>query len=195
MIESDIAYDSLAPTLAKYKSQSALSTATPIPTLERSLAEFWEQYTEFNKPQISPSTFKLDYRKYRNHIPNLPTQSLDNAFQIRDYLVTKLSLNAAKRTLTNISACCNWAVDSGLIKVNPFAGMAEKVKLLKSESKESNINPFTREERDTIIAAFENSKYYAYYAPYVKFCFFTGCRPEDGQIFASLIRLKFRNGG
>lgn len=183
LIESDIAYDKLDPTLAKYKPQSALSTITPaftpIRTPERSLADLWEQYTQFKKPQVSPSTFKLDYRKYRNHIANLPTQSLDNALQIRDHLVAKLSPNAAKRTITNISACCNWAVDSGLIKVNPFAGMAEKVKLPKSESEERDINPFTREERDTIIEAFENSKYYAYYAPYVKFCFFTGCRPSE----------------
>lgn len=183
LIESDIAYDRLDPTLAKYKPQSALSTVTPIltpiSTPERSLAELWEQYTEFKKPQVSPSTFKLDYRKYRNHIANLPTQSLDDALQIRDYLVAKLSLNAAKRTLTNISACCNWAVDSGLIKVNPFVGMAEKVKLPKSEFEENDINPFTREERDAIIEAFENSKYYAYYAPYVKFCFFSGCRPSE----------------
>ncbi len=183
LIESDITYDRLDPTLAKYKPQSALSIVTPIftptPTPERSLSELWEQYTEFKKPQVSPSTFKLDYRKYRNHIANLPTQSLDNAPQIRDHLVAKLSPNAAKRTLTNISACCNWAVDSGLIKANPFAGMAEKVKLPKSESEESDINPFSREERDVIIEAFENSKYYAYYAPYVKFCFFTGCRPSE----------------
>lgn len=183
LIESDIAYDRLDPTLAKYKPQSALSTVTPfftpIPTPERSLDDLWEHYTEFKKPQVSPSTFKLDYRKYRNHIANLPTQSLDNALQIRDHLVAKLSPNAAKRTLTNISACCNWAVDSGLVTVNPFAGMAEKVKLPKSEYEESDINPFSSKERDVIIEAFENSKYYAYYAPYVKFGFFTGCRPSE----------------
>lgn len=183
LIESDIAYDRLDPTLAKYKPQSALSTVTPVftpsSTPELSLAELWERYTEFKKPQVSPSTFTLDYRKYRNHIANLPTQSLDNALQIRDYLVAKLSLNATKRTLTNISACCDWAVDSGLIKVNPFVGMAEKVKIPKSESEDSDINPFTREERDAIIEAFENSRYYFYYAPYVKFCFFTGCRPSE----------------
>lgn len=43
LIESDITYDRLDPTLAKYKPQSALSTVTPIftptPSPERSLSE------------------------------------------------------------------------------------------------------------------------------------------------------------
>ncbi|MBC1270555.1 site-specific integrase, partial [Trichormus variabilis FSR] len=49
----------------------------------------------------------------------------------------------------------------------------------KSESVEYEINPFTREERDIIIKAFEESKLYSYYAPLVKFLFFTGCRPSE----------------
>jgi len=35
-----------------------------------------------------------------------------------------------------------------------------------------DINPFTREERDAIIKAFQNSKYYSYYTLYVKFLFY-----------------------
>ncbi|WP_347566129.1 site-specific integrase [Scytonema sp. UIC 10036] len=137
------------------------------------------QYTEFKKPQVSQSTYAVDYRKYRNHIASLPTKNLDDAIAIRDYLIAHLSPNAAKRTLTNINACCDWAVKSKLIASNPFQGMTKEIQLPKSESEENQINPFNREERDVIIKAFEDSKLYNYYAPLVKFLFFTGCRPSE----------------
>ncbi|WP_416676729.1 site-specific integrase [Egbenema bharatensis] len=44
---------------------------------------------------------------------------------------------------------------------------------------EEEINPFTREERDRIIAAFQANRYYKGYAPLVEFLFFTGCRPSE----------------
>ncbi|MGB3653927.1 MAG: hypothetical protein WBA41_22315 [Rivularia sp. (in: cyanobacteria)] len=62
---------------------------------KQDLEQLWEQYTEFKKPQISPSTYAVDYRKYRNHIANLPTKSLDDAVAIRDYLIANLTPNAA----------------------------------------------------------------------------------------------------
>ncbi|WP_242051382.1 hypothetical protein [Nostoc spongiaeforme] len=57
------------------------------------MGELWEKYTEFKKPQISLSTYAVDYRKYRNHIANLPTKNLDDAIAIRDYLVQNLRDN------------------------------------------------------------------------------------------------------
>ena len=120
----------------------------------------------------------MDYLKYRNHIAKLPTRDLENAIAVRDYLVANLSPNTAKRALTNFSACCEWAVESGLIVSNPFQGMAAKIQLPKAErAEEYDINPFSRTERDAIIRAFEEDKYYSYYAPLVKILFFTGMRP------------------
>ncbi|MEH1868703.1 MAG: hypothetical protein V7K69_27415 [Nostoc sp.] len=51
--------------------------------------------------------------------------------------------------------------------------MAKDIQIPKSESAEYEINPFTKEERDIIIQAFEESKLYNYYAPLVKLLFFT----------------------
>jgi integrase len=104
---------------------------------------------------------------------------LDDAIEIRDYLTDNFSLNTVKRIITNISACCDWAIDSKLIENNPFRGMSKKIKIFKSDKEEMDINPFTREERDAIIKAFQNSKYYSYYTLYVKFLFYTGCRPSE----------------
>lgn len=181
-IQRDIDYGEFDASLAKYKPAASLTTVTPItPSVipKHDLGELWERYTEFKKPQVSQSTYAVDYRKYRNHIAKLPTKNLEDAIAIRDYLVANLTTNAAKRTITNIHACCDWALKSKLIESNPFQAMAQEIKIPKSESKENEINPFTKEERDVIIAAFDESKLYGYYAPLVKILFFTGCRPSE----------------
>lgn len=178
IIEEDIHKERLDLTLAKYKPQSALSTVTPITPPKLDLAELWKQYEAFKKPQVSQTTYAVDYRKYRNHIAKLPTRDLENAIAIRDHLVATVSPNTAKRVLTNLSACCDWAAESGLIASNPFQGMAVRIQLPKAErGEEYNIDSFSRTERDTIIQAFEEDKYYSYYAPLVKTLFFTGMRP------------------
>ncbi|MEA5598536.1 tyrosine-type recombinase/integrase [Rivularia sp. UHCC 0363] len=181
-IQRDIDYGEFDATLAKYKPTASLKTVTPSSrstTPTQDLEKLWEQYTQFKKPQISPSTYAVDYRKYRNHITTLPTKNLDDAVTIRDYLIANLTPNAAKRTLTNINACCNWAMKSKLIESNPFQEMAKDIQIPKSETTEYKINPFTPEERDAIIKAFDESKLYSYYAPLVKILFFTGCRPSE----------------
>jgi integrase len=184
IIEDDILKERLDMTLAKYKPQSALATFTPVFTPITSpkpdLAELWKQYEAFKKPLVSQTTYAVDYRKYRNHIAKLPTQNIEEAIAIRDYLVANLTPNTTKRVLTNLCACCDWAVESGLITSNPFQGMAAKIQLPKAErGEEYDIDCFSRAERDIIIEAFEESKHYRYYAPLVKTLFFTGMRPSE----------------
>lgn len=76
-----------------------------------------------------------------------------DASAVRDYLLSTLTPDAAKRCLTQIKACCNWAMEEGAIETNPFALM--KIKLPKGLSEEQDINPFSKEERDLIIQTFE----------------------------------------
>jgi integrase len=179
-IEKDILYERFDLTLEKYKSQSALSTVTsttPATKAKPQLDELWAKYSEFKKPQISPSTYVKDYIKCRNHISRLPSRSLDDALLIRDYLLENLTLDAAKRCLNSLKACCTWAVEDGLVDVNPFMSM--KIKAPKGLSEDEDVNPFTKEERDRIIAAFKTDRYYRHYTNYVRFLFFTGCRPSE----------------
>lgn len=179
-IEQDILYERFDETLEKYKPKSFLSTVTPVTPIRKvkpELDELWNKYCEFKKPQVSPSTYAKDFTRHRNHIAQLPTRSLDDASAIRDDLLSKLTPNAAKRCLTQFKACCNWAVEEGLIEVNPFASM--KIQLPKSDSVEHDVNPFTKEERDLIISTFASDRYYSHYTHYVRFLFFTGCRPSE----------------
>jgi integrase len=180
-IEEDIITGQLDPTLERYREkiesyrQPQLSLLKPkIPQAD--LMELWGQYCAYMKPQLASTTYLRDYaRKYTNHIKALPTKDLGQAIAIRDYLLTQLTPNAAKRVLTYLAACCKWAVISGLVKDNPFTGMSEDIKLPKHDS--DAIDPFTRVEMNIIIKAFEDIR--PHYAPFVKFLFWTGCRTGE----------------
>ena len=179
-IEKDILFERFDPTLEKYKPKSSLSTVTPITPIQKAkpkLDELWEKYSEFKKPQVSPSTYVKDFAKHRSHISKFPSQSLDDASLIRDYLLANLTPDAAKRCLTQLKACCTWATEEGLIDSNPFILM--KIKAPKGLGEQDDVNPFTKEERDQIIAAFASDQHYAHYTNYVRFLFYTGCRPSE----------------
>jgi integrase len=141
------------------------------------LGELWEQYAQFKKPQISPSTYAKDFTRQRNHLKRFPSQALEDASLIRDYLLHFLEPDAAKRCLMNLNACCKWAEEEGLIEVNPFLNM--KIRVPKGLSEDEDVNPFTKAERDLIIETFANHRYYRHYTNYIRFLFFTGARPSE----------------
>ena len=180
-IEQDILKEKFDTTLEKYKSASereknnlsSEETNQSLPNLD----ELWKKYSEFKKPQVSPSTFAKDFKRHGNHISNLPTRSLDRASVIRDWLLKHKSVDTAKRCLTQIKACCKWSVKEKLLEANPFDQMT--ITLPKGTDEYADINPFSREERDLIIQTFAGDRYYSFYTPYVQFLFLTGCRPSE----------------
>ncbi|BAY34638.1 phage integrase [Nostoc carneum NIES-2107] len=183
-IELDILCDNFDPTLGKYKPQSLqiipTPPITPVEEIAPSLVDLWDSYTEYKRSGLSPSTLAKDYKKiYRCINFHLPVKTLDKAVAIRDWLIANKTPSSAKKILTQFSACCNWAVKSQLIKDNPFKDMASDIKVSKGDKEETDINPFSVEERDRIIQAFKDSRYYNHYAPFIEFLFMTGCRPSE----------------
>jgi integrase len=191
-IELDILSGNFDSTLGKYKPQSSLSTDAPEETkeeLQPLLDQLWEKFLEYKRPQCSPSTMRMQYRTFSGYLRDLPTLDLEQAVEIRDHILQNVPLNSAKRFIVRLSACCDWAIKSGLISDNPFKGMASEIKLPKAASGSGmdDINPFTAEERDTILEAFEKDtacpKYsrvkHSYYYSYIFFLFNTGCRPSE----------------
>ncbi len=183
-IEKDILCERFDPKdLSKYSPEGAARKLTPITPPKKSqpnLPELWEKYTEFQRPNLSPSTLAKDYKKVDRCVNlHLPKNSVDDAIAIRDWLVANKTANSAKRMLTQINACCDWAVKSQLIANNPFVGMAADIRVPKGESEDTDINPFSLEERDRIIQGFKSDRHYKYYAPFIEFLFLTGCRPSE----------------
>lgn len=180
-IEKDILYERFDSTLEKYKPKSALTTVTPITPIsipKPNLAELWGKYIEWKRPQCAPSTLKNQYRAYSGYLEKLPTHDLDRANEIREHVLQSIPINSAKRFIVALNGCCKWAVKSELIAENPFYGMAGEIKLPKSE-KADDINAFSIAERDRIIEAFRDNRYYKFYTPLVEFLFSTGARPSE----------------
>lgn len=175
-IESDIIFERFDPTLEKYKPPvyEPPPPARQTPNPAKNLSTLWDAYTVYKSKSLSPSSLK-DFRKVKNHLAKLPTQSLTQGKAIASHLRENLSPDAARRVLMQVSACCQWAVDGGLIEENPFAGKMAKVKVQRN----LNIHPFTAGERDLIIKAFDQDERHSHYAAFVKFLFATGCRTSE----------------
>ncbi len=130
-------------------------------------------------------------------------KTLEDAVGVRDWLLSKYSSEVARRTLIQLNACFNWAVKSGLTPDNPFEGMAGDIK---KTIRDTSREPFSCKERDAIITAFENNTFsskfapipHSFYAPYIKFLFMTGCRPEEAialqwrHISSNCMRIQFK---
>lgn len=174
-LEEDIAKGTLRNSLDDYLPLPQLTVVHNFSSTNKSLRELWDSYCQYKKCQVAASTYQKDFRgRYLNHINKLPTQSLNDAIAIRDYLVTHLTAHAAKRMLTQLNACVEWSVASGLARTNPFFGMAKYIKVAQYNS--DNINPFTTKEKQEIVRAFREHQNYSYYSSFVEFLFLTGCR-------------------
>lgn len=180
-IQRDIEYGEFDPTYERYRVQSALTTVSPPSTISVSvpkLPELWARYVEAKRSGKSPATIRM-YGWVTNHLDRCPHKLPNEPQAVFDWLVSNIPADSAKRVMMHLSACCKWAKKSGLIDSDPFYGMASEIKLKKASNEEMEINPFSREERDRIIAAFKSNRYYKRYAPLVEFLFFTGCRPSE----------------
>jgi integrase len=180
-IELDILSDNFDQSLTKYKPRSAFTTATPelapknAPT--RLLKDLWERYTDYKSQNASPKTINGTYEPVAAHLRKCLTDGLENTLKFRMELLQITTQSQARRTLMQLSAACQWGMKHGLVSSNPFEGMYKELE----PTKPSPPISFTVEERDRIIQAFEHHSgkgiNYRHYAPFVKFLFWTGCRP------------------
>ncbi|MEL7038676.1 MAG: tyrosine-type recombinase/integrase [Cyanobacteria bacterium J06592_8] len=187
-IEADILYERFDPTLDRYRPQQAVKIHPP--QVKVSLAQIYEQYIETRHSRVRPGTWKNNYQVMLNHIKRSPFAEVDPndestgyAQKFFDWASQKLTPDTCRRLMTQLNACINWAIESKRVELvrSPFEGMATKArKLIKaSEEEETDINPFTRSERDAIIEAFKTHPQHSHYYSYVCFCFYVGGRPSE----------------
>ncbi|MCL1474410.1 tyrosine-type recombinase/integrase [Argonema antarcticum] len=167
-IEADIAFDKFDDTLESYKPLAIKPDTSP------GLNALWEKYTAVKAKTLSHSTIDREFKRIANHINKLPSDRLKDARKMRKYLIENLNPKSAKKVLMYLSACCEWAKEEELVLSNPFNELP-KLKIKSSRT----INPFSKAERDQIIAAFESSYYYKHYTGFVRFLFLTGCRTGE----------------
>lgn len=141
--------------------------------------ELWQLYATFRQSQIAPSTYQRDYAKFQRRIERLKTEAphLTSSLEIRDWLLREYSAETTRRTLVQLKACCQWAVESSMLKTNPFQGLQRHIR--PNRPADDAYAAFTAEERDRVIAAFDQAD--PFYASWVRFLFWTGCRPEEAR--------------
>ncbi|MBH8562303.1 tyrosine-type recombinase/integrase [Nostoc sp. CENA67] len=192
-IERDIQANILVPgtfdyTLNKYRPEFFRLVETEKSEYSVSLHEIWEKFIEHKRKNSSPSTMRFQWRTFSSYVRRLPTHDLEKAVEIRDWVLSNIPPESAKRFIVRLSACCNWAIESKIITNNPFLGMSSEITIPKlQKNDDGDINPFSIYERDLIIQAFRSNQFchkhsrvkHSYYADYVEFLFFTGCRPSE----------------
>jgi integrase len=144
-----------------------------------SLAEIWGLYIEFRRAHIAPSTYNRDYRRFTRRIERMAREApqLRTSLEIRNWLLTHYSPETTRRTIQQFNAAYQWAMDSQMVTTQPFIGLGRHLKPKRPSDK--NWTTFTLEERDRIIAAIDEQA--LPYGPWVRFLFWTGCRPEEAR--------------
>jgi integrase len=176
IIQNDMLAGHFDQTLEKYKKHSNSKTPEPESDDKLSLRELWDRYTDYKRPQLSQTTIAVDFDRVSQFIEKFPSKSVDDAILIRDWLLGNTTPGQAKRVLKQLATCGVWAVRSKLAESNPFAGMAADIATVKGDE-EADIDPFSPQERDLIIAYFYAQK--SHYATLIEFLFRTGCRPSE----------------
>lgn len=177
-IEADIHLGQFDPTLVRYRMNGGVQ---PLVASSVSLVHIWQQYTQVRRNVIAETTLRVQYDITARHIAKLPPdlQTPEQAIAIRDFFMQRLSLDATIRLLQQLSKCCDWALETDLIDRNPFDGLAKKLKRSVKKKPPQDIDPFDQAEMLAIIQGFESDPCYSYYAPFVKFLFWTGCRTGE----------------
>jgi integrase len=85
-MRSDLLNNNFDPTFEKYK-RDALKPDEQKPEDDISIAQLWEQYTNYKRPQLSQTTIAKDFDRIRCNIAKLPTTKISDAVAIRDYLI------------------------------------------------------------------------------------------------------------
>ena len=186
-IANDIALERFDPTLESYRFRAAGKTPAVVavaiaqkPKYKYSLLELWNKFTDYQETQIEQTTILSRYASVLRYTKRLPTQSLEEAPKIRDWLVNNTTKLMAWLLVNHYSQCCEWAAKSHLVPDNPFENL--KIKEPQKKSTGEDYGAFTLEQRDLIIQVFESHPTYSHYSSLIKFLFWTGCR--HGEAFA-----------
>jgi integrase len=186
-IELDIKLNRFDSTLGRYKPQSVFvqKKAKPI-----TLTTLFEQFMEAKETTVELDTYRNGYKVMLSHLKKSPFTKVipdtdQNGFAqgLFDWATANLTPDTAKRFLTKLNACMEWAIASRLVqlKESPFKGMASRAISRKASGAKRDINTFTLQQRSAIIKCFYNHPEYSYYALFVDFCFSTGCRPSEAM--------------
>lgn len=176
-LQRDLEYGEFDPTYQKYKPAAEIAADSGEAEDAPGLMALWKRYAEYVSTHASPNTINGTYDPVKAHLKRCRTDGLENPLQFRKELLKATTSSQARRTLMQLSAACDWGLKHRLVDANPFKGMYLELEATKPPPPVA----YSVEERDVIIQAFETHKGRGFsfqrYTPFVKFLFWTGCRP------------------
>lgn len=166
LIELDILNDSFDLTHNKY----SLTKKSP----EIDIASLWNQYKEVKKDITSITTQLEPWRQTDDCLAKLSTKllKLNKADEAIAYLLKIYSVGTLERTLANLKAACNLAIQKQQIERNPY----QYIKLPKRQK--PLIECYSNNDIKVIFEAFINYRD-GRFIDYVQFLAYTFCRPEE----------------
>jgi hypothetical protein len=164
---------------------------------ELSILELWEKYKEYRRPGLAETTFIVKWeRRYTTWLKRAIEQTNGTPIEMRNHVVSNINSADAKALLAALEAAHKWGIQHELVSKNPFLGMAQEI-VVKKKVKESDsydemedTRAFSLDEMNAIIEAYETSSAVSHWADFVKFLFYTGCRPGE----AAALRWKHVKG-
>jgi integrase len=171
-IELDILSNNFDRTLTKYRPEKEILSQQKY----LSVVEIFDQYLAEKTKQIDRRTLEK-YQTVRSHLLNFfgtATQiDTKDAESFQDSL--QGSKHTIKRKLQMLKACWQWAIAEELTTDNPWDKLPGRIRVPASEFPK----PFTKEEVQTILTAFQVSSPYNYLYDFVYFLFGTGLRTGE----------------
>lgn len=175
-IEFDIIDENFDPTLERYRIGSKIQKPQKIApvAIETKLLKIWDKWVK--QLDASPSAKNSHYKYCRSMIAKVDPEISDASWFLD--LKERYSSETYNERLQLIKSCMRWAITQKLIDDSPW----EKIKPKKRQA--SRVKPFSKDEVNIIIRAFESDQFvpqksaysHSHYANFVKFLFATGCR-------------------
>jgi integrase len=179
------------PTLESYRPK----TYQPETIVELTIAQLWTQYCEYKSRSLKAASVHYLANTLGRHITNSPHQQITAALEIRGWLLGVTTPEMARRIVHSLATAVSWGIKHQLIPShNPFRGMAEDIRVTRSEP---TANAFSPGEKHRCLKTFYASDRYSFYAPLVNFWFLCGCRPSEGiglqweQVAIDYSRIRF----
>lgn len=163
------------PSLAAYRPQ----IYAPVIDVKITISELWRKYCEYKSPSLKAKSIYYLKRTLGLHISRCPYHKVDQALEVREWLLDVTTADITRRVLQSLATAVTWGQKHQLIaiSINPFIGMAEDIRV---DQEESTANVLTEVEKAAAFQALQDSRYYGFYLPLVRFWFLTGCRPSEG---------------
>jgi len=176
-IQGDMATGNFDPTLVKYKPLDKVAKLC-----ERASAiavtVLFERFIAYKQSQVDSRTLE----KYRGLLKLLAQYFKDKsaaavteaiALSFKEWLARSIAPVTLKERIGLLKACWDWGIKRKLVQCNPWVEVRVRV------SPKQKPRPFSKQETESILAAFKGHSVYKYYADFVEFLFSTGCRTGE----------------